>query len=43
MAETARAGQLSEQWLQDYVNVKLAQTKRMAQVQTKKRFEGTMR
>uniref|UniRef100_UPI00041BE253 IS1/IS1595 family N-terminal zinc-binding domain-containing protein n=1 Tax=Rubidibacter lacunae TaxID=582514 RepID=UPI00041BE253 len=36
-AGIARAVQVSEQWLQDYVNVKAAQTKHMAEVQPKQK------
>lgn len=37
MAGIARAVQVSEQWLQDYVNLKAAQTPQEAQVRPKKR------
>jgi transposase-like protein len=37
MAGIARGAQVSEQWLQDYVNLKAGQTKRQAQVRPKKR------
>lgn len=37
MAGIARAVQVSEQWLQDYVNLKSAQTERQAQVRAKKK------
>ena len=37
MAGIAQAVQVSEQWLQDYVNYKAAQTSRTAQVRPKKR------
>ncbi|WP_242028566.1 IS1 family transposase [Pseudanabaena sp. FACHB-2040] len=37
MAGIARAAQVSEQWLQDYVHLKAAQTPKQAQVRPKKR------
>lgn len=37
MAGIARAVKVSEQWLQDYVNAKSAQTRTQAEVQPKKR------
>ena len=37
MADIARAVQVSEQWLQDYVNAKSAQTVTQAEVQPKKK------
>lgn len=37
MAGIARAAQVSEQWLQDYVNLKAIQTPQVAQVRPKKR------
>jgi len=44
IAGIARVVQVSEQWLQDYVNMKAAQTQRRANVsQKKRRFEGAMR
>lgn len=44
MAGIARAVQVSEQWLQDYVNMKAAQTPRTADVTPKKRtVESAMR
>ena len=38
MAGIARVVQVSEQWLQDYVNMKASQTPRKAAVKQKKRF-----
>lgn len=44
MAGIARAVQVSEQWLQDYVNAKAAQTPTQAEVQPKKgAFDPAMR
>lgn len=44
MAGIARAGQVSEQWLQDYVNHKSTQIAAKAEVQPKKgAFEGSVR
>ncbi len=37
MAGIARAAQVSEQWLQDYVTCKAAQTPKQAQVRAKKK------
>lgn len=43
MAGIARAAQVSEQWLQDYINQKSQQTAKQAEVRPKKRAnEGAM-